>query len=542
MRNYARITILVMLFGAFTASAFGTVPSSMTVQGRLTKADGTPVAEGDKKFLFKIFTAETGGEEVWPRNPDQEAQGIYTDAEGLWTAHVGAVIPLDSRIFDYSPLWLAVQVDVGDGFHPLPRMMLHVAPFAQRAAVSERADANSVTSGAIVDGTVRSSDLASDAVTSGHILNGTLLAEDIALGTITPDRIAPNSLAGDRIADGAIGTLELATGAVNNIDLATNAVTSDKIVNGAVGTADIADNAITTAKILNLSILNEDLSNSCINSAKIFDGSIVNADISTSADISPSKVAGTAATLTTSQTFNAAKNFMYNTGMGTTMPGTHKLMVESSLNSPAGATVFVKNTGSDGLGMMVEATSTDLPLLISQKGTGDVFRCDSYTGGWHPVFKVKNDGYTVASVLELTGGSDLAEPFGITGDQPIEPGMVVVIDADHPGQLRIAEHAYDPTVAGIISGANGLNPGLTMKQIGTPADGAHPVALSGRVYCWVDAGYGAVVPGDFLTTSDTPGHAMKVTDRDTAYGAVIGKAMTSLDSGRGLVLVLVNLQ
>jgi hypothetical protein len=35
---------------------------------------------------------------------------------------------------------------------------------------------------------------------------------------------------------------------------------------------------------------------------------------------------------------------------------------------------------------------------------------------------------------------------------------------------------------------------------------------------------------------------MKVTDRDRAGGAVIGKAMTGLDDGTGLVLVLVSLQ
>jgi hypothetical protein len=35
---------------------------------------------------------------------------------------------------------------------------------------------------------------------------------------------------------------------------------------------------------------------------------------------------------------------------------------------------------------------------------------------------------------------------------------------------------------------------------------------------------------------------MKVTDRDRAVGAVIGKAMTALQDGTGLVLVLVSLQ
>ena len=45
-----------------------------------------------------------------------------------------------------------------------------------------------------------------------------------------------------------------------------------------------------------------------------------------------------------------------------------------------------------------------------------------------------------------------------------------------------------------------------------------------------------------LTTSDTPGHAMKCEDRSRAFGSVIGKAMTDLKEGRGMVLVLVNLQ
>jgi hypothetical protein len=68
------------------------------------------------------------------------------------------------------------------------------------------------------------------------------------------------------------------------------------------------------------------------------------------------------------------------------------------------------------------------------------------------------------------------------------------------------------------------------------------VALSGRVWCWCDATGGAIEPGDLLTTSATPGHAMKAADLSAAQGAVLGKAMTALPDGRGLVLVLVSLQ
>ena len=69
-----------------------------------------------------------------------------------------------------------------------------------------------------------------------------------------------------------------------------------------------------------------------------------------------------------------------------------------------------------------------------------------------------------------------------------------------------------------------------------------PIALAGRVCCQVDAGYGAICVGDLLTTSATPGHAMKVDDPASAFGAVIGKALGSLASGTGLIPVLVTLQ
>lgn len=157
-------------------------------------------------------------------------------------------------------------------------------------------------------------------------------------------------------------------------------------------------------------------------------------------------------------------------------------------------------------------------------------------------------GWVRCKVLQITGGSDIAEPYTIApcnapaGEIAPAPGLVVAIDPDNLGQLRVAAGAYDRTVAGIISGANGVNPGITLTQTGTIADGELPVATVGRVWCWCDAESGPIQPGDLLTTSATPGHAMKVADHARSQGAVIGKAMSSLESGRGMVLVLVGLQ
>jgi hypothetical protein len=146
---------------------------------------------------------------------------------------------------------------------------------------------------------------------------------------------------------------------------------------------------------------------------------------------------------------------------------------------------------------------------------------------------------TGAAVVELGEGLDYAEGFDVSDKAGIGPGTVLVIDADDPGKLAISEQAYDPKVAGVVSGANGLDSAVRVG--GDQFD--YDVALAGRVYCNVDASYGEVSPGDLLTTSPTPGYAMVVKDYSKAQGAILGKAMEELEEGeQGQILVLVTLQ
>ncbi len=149
------------------------------------------------------------------------------------------------------------------------------------------------------------------------------------------------------------------------------------------------------------------------------------------------------------------------------------------------------------------------------------------------------DGTVQVSVLQING-ADVAEPFEIsTKDTP--KGSVVIIDEENPGQVKLSDRAYDSRVAGILSGANGVKSGILLKQQGFN-DGGQNLALSGRVYALADASDAPIKPGDLLTTSATPGHCMRVTDHAQAQGAIIGKAMSSLEKGKGMVLVLVSLQ
>lgn len=198
---------------------------------------------------------------------------------------------------------------------------------------------------------------------------------------------------------------------------------------------------------------------------------------------------------------------------------------DSSWNIGGGKLAFVPNSGNPSQASVVFTTNGRVGI-----------------GTEEPATRLDVAGIARADILQIDAGGDLAEPFDINGAEEIEPGMVVAIDPDHPGQLRIANRAYDRTVAGVVSGAGGIQPGIVLQQEGSVVAGDHPVALTGRVYVLADAAQGPIAPGDLLTTSETAGHAMKVTDYAQAQGAILGKAMSALDEGTGLVLVLVSLQ
>lgn len=139
----------------------------------------------------------------------------------------------------------------------------------------------------------------------------------------------------------------------------------------------------------------------------------------------------------------------------------------------------------------------------------------------------------------VLANADCAEEFDVADEGEAAPGNVMVL-GDH-GELREGSTPYDTRVAGVISGASTFRPALVLDRRAGDEHRA-PLALVGKVYCKVDATYGAIGAGDLLTTSSTPGHAMKAADPLRAFGAVLGKALEPLASGRGLIPILVTLQ
>jgi hypothetical protein len=135
--------------------------------------------------------------------------------------------------------------------------------------------------------------------------------------------------------------------------------------------------------------------------------------------------------------------------------------------------------------------------------------------------------------------ADCAEDFDVVASEEVEPGAVMV--ACGVGRLCESTEAYDSRVAGVVCGAGECKPGIVLGRTQS-ASKRLPIALIGKVYCKVDAKFSSVRAGDLLTTSPTPGHAMKAERTSKAFGAVLGKALSSLSSGRSLIPILVTLQ
>src|SRR6516164_8370424 len=193
-------------------------------------------------------------------------------------------------------------------------------------------------------------------------------------------------------------------------------------------------------------------------------------------------------------------------GQSTSGPGVH-----GKTSSNKDSAVFAEHTGQ-GIGV----------FATSAKGLAGFFQGD----------------VTVTGDIRLSN-ADCAEDFDISETEGVEPGTVMVLDEE--GALEPSHQAYDKRVAGVISSAGDFRPGIVLDKRQTQSK-RMPIALLGKVYCKIDAQYSPVGVGDLLTTSPTPGHAMKADDPLKAFGAVIGKALRPLPEGQGLIPILIALQ
>jgi len=217
----------------------------------------------------------------------------------------------------------------------------------------------------------------------------------------------------------------------------------------------------------------------------------------------------------------------YSTGNGTISAYTGSLIFQTSNRSNRMA---ITSGGYVGIGTMTPGASLEVDgnvKLTAGSGAAITFA----------------DGTTQSTAFTgVICGGDYAESVDVIGGRTsYEAGDLLVIDPKNPGRFLKSAEPYSTLVAGIYStkpGTVGRRETTYAKTDTTPV----PMAMMGIVPTKVTAENGPIQTGDLMVTSSTVGYAMRGTDRSRLTGAVVGKALGSLDSGTGVIEVLVTLQ
>ncbi len=188
---------------------------------------------------------------------------------------------------------------------------------------------------------------------------------------------------------------------------------------------------------------------------------------------------------------------------------------------------------------------------------------DIERGGSGPIDALYVNGH--ATITGGCTGCTLDEVMLNTGTTDLHPGDVASLGAlapegamfgDNPvAGVTTAHQTYDTALVGVVGFRYILGdpnaPVGTSQHTGSRDEtatvikpGEYMTVITHGTYKMVkvDAGKDGIHAGDLLTTSGTPGAAMKVTDKVSSIGAVLGKAMGNLDSGTGYIPVLVTLR
>lgn len=111
------LTLLLALIPIDVFAQTSAVPSQMNFQGRLTRPDGTPVADTPAQTLiFRLYNALTGGSKLWEQNSAGVAvksgtfavrlnfASGFTSGNTLATAFNGNAVFLEIQVGSATPL------------------------------------------------------------------------------------------------------------------------------------------------------------------------------------------------------------------------------------------------------------------------------------------------------------------------------------------------------------------------------------------------------------------------------------------------------
>jgi hypothetical protein len=214
------------------------------------------------------------------------------------------------------------------------------------------------------------------------------------------------------------------------------------------------------------------------------------------------------------------------------------VMIGGSPTEPATARIYLDGQGGD--------------ITVRDHNASAVLRFDAQfavldIGGLGNEGDIRVRNNADATTIHLDGNAgdiilsngDAAEDFDVSSLEEATPGTVMVLEGD--GRLHPCSAAYDRRVVGVVAGAGSHRPAVILDRNDRNDKLRAPISILGKVTVRADATRTMIQVGDLLTTSTTRGHAMRVERDRPATGAILGKALTGLDDGVGMVDMLVSL-
>jgi hypothetical protein len=588
--NFTRVSAAIMTVLLTAAITFADVPSQISYQGTLTDSTGNPIT-GTRSMLFKLYSDSTGGDyPLW-----SETQSSVEIANGLFSVQLGSVNPLSPTIFNGSTRWLAIQIDP-DTEDLTPRQPMITVPYGFRSADADHAVYADTANYSMVgtpddDWQISGNNIYRETGNVGIGTSAPVAGLEVASGDSIQVKLGGafnigTNLQGYKLYisdydnDDTNDTYPIYcidengqvdfwlrsrfhTGPMTayfggNVGIETTDPQAKLHVEGEVyASAGVAyDGAIRGVNTINgwgvkgvnsttenygylgggtFSVYGRNNSGCYGGFGTTFHGAVAYHSSGNFGRIGTDSL-GVYGVTHDSRGAGVMGRYTWDGAYG--MLGTSNYGVYGTNNNSIGAL----GTSSYGVyGLTGNPSSYAGYFLALAPGASGIFAWGS-TDGYAAEFRGNVAIKGVSSgdlVVELGEGLDYAEGFNVSDETEIEPGTVLIIDPDNPGELAISHKPYDSKVAGIVAGAKGMGSGVRLG----PDQFDYDVALAGRVFCNVETINSDIQPGDLLTTSSIPGYAMKAADHSRTHGTILGKAMEPLEKGqKGQILVLITLQ
>lgn len=500
---------------------------ALNYQARLLDpATGQPKADGTYSLSFRLYDVETGGTALWTETKD------VTATNGLVSTLLGDVTPFNPDDFSGQELWLAVKV--GADAEATPRQRIAHVGYAVFAENSDTVDGMEAAD--FAPSVHTHDDLAPAVHTHDDLYYGKSTADSRYLNSAGPDTMSGNSTEPIlTVAQEGNGSASLFKSTTGHGVVGQTASTSSGIA-GVAGTA--GDSGLTVPGKHGV-LGKSDSGRGVVGSSQESDGTF--GISSTGNGVRGDTIEGPAGVygLGAGANSDGVRGITNSSSIG--VAGVHGMAGDAAttINSRSG----VLGESTTGRGVIGVSDSNDGVFGWSTSDAGltgqsqNSYGVDALSVNSHGIFAngAEYGLYTPDKVFAGAGYNDIAEHMPAADD--VEAADVVVIDPENDERVIKSYKANDPTVAGIIA----TDPALLIGQ----ADTKTPLTLAGRVPVKASAENGPIARGDLLTTSDTPGHAMKaipvMINGIPFYipGTVIGKAMGELSEGTGVVIVLV---